>query len=210
MQFLIQGGFKMHHKKSVLSKLIFPLLLIFLSQSFITGCGKPNNAGNSAGGSTPNVQNSSQSTKAGNSSTVGAVTYENYLKIKPGMTYDNVKSILGAGIVKNPKSNPDTYTWGKSGKTITVQINQGKVVSKAQTMLGKTTSTLTADQFNKIKKDMTFDQTISILGPDYQESSYKRSGSTDRRVVMWMKPDTTNVTVVFQDDKVNSMYNFLK
>jgi Beta-lactamase inhibitor (BLIP). len=172
------------------------ILLLFI----LPGCGKANNP-----------SSSSQNTKTNKSSTVGAVTYENYLKIQLGMTYKDVEGILGAGSETNAKSNVVSYSWGEnSGKTINVQISQDKVVSKTQTMLGKTTSTLTADQFNKIKKGLTLDQVVSILGQNYQESSYKKSGTTDRRVLVWMKPDTTNITVVFQDDKVVNMYNFLK
>jgi len=95
-------------------------------------------------------------------------------------------------------------------KTINIQINKGKVVAKTQSIPGKTASTLTVDQFNKLTKGMTFDQAVSILGPDYQESSLKRSANGVRRVVMWMRPDTTNITVALQDDKVTDVFNFLK
>ena len=194
----------MFSKKSFFYKLILPSLM-FLFILIIGGCGnKPNNTGNSSAESISPAPSSSTPAEA--------VTYENYLKIKLDSTYDDVKSILGEG-KKKADNNPDvvSYNWGGSdGQTINVQINKGKVEAKTQAMLGKTTSTLTVDQFNKVTKDMTFDQVVSILGPDYQESSYKKSANAIRRVIIWMRPDFANVTVVLQDDKVINTYNFLK
>ena len=204
----------MFSKKSVSSKLILSLFLL----SSIAGCAsKPSNP--EISGSTPPAPNTSQNAKPGSPTTVGAgteakvkgVTYENYLMIKLDSTYDDVKSILGEGR-KTATNSPDvfSYNWGESGKTINIQINKGKVEAKTQTMLGKTTSSLTVDQFNQVTKGMTFDQVVSILGPDYQESSSKKSANAVRRVVTWMRPDSTNVTVGLEDNKVFDKYNFLK
>lgn len=204
---IIQEVFEVYREKSVLSKLILPVLMILMLLS-LTGCGsKPNDAGSTSAGSAPT---NSQNTKTGNSSAAGAITYENYLKIQLDSTYDDVKKILEEG--KKTDISPDvvSYNWGGSGKTINIQISKGKVDSKTQTMLGKTTTTLTVDQFNKVTKGMTFDQVVTILGPDYQESSYKKTANTVRRVVTWMRPDSANVTIVLEDNKVLSQYNFLK
>jgi len=204
----------MFHKKSVFAKLILPILMMLLLSN-LSGCGnKPNNNENpSSGGFVPPTPTGSQNTaKPATPSPGEAITYDNYLQVKLDSTYNDVKSILGSGR-KVTDTNPDifSYIWKVSdGKTVNIQFNKEKVVSKTQAMLGKTTSTLTVDQFNKLTKGMTFDQVVSILGPDYQESSLKKSGNGVRRVVMWMKPDTTNVTVALQDDKVIDLYNFLK
>lgn len=204
----------MYDKKSVLSKLILPILMFLLLLS-LSGCGnKPNNNGNpSSGGSASPAPTSPQNTaKPATPSPGVAVTYDNYLKIKLDSTYDDVKSILGDGR-KVTDTNPDifSYIWGGSGgKNVNIQFSKDKVISKTQAMLGKTTSTLTEDQFKQLTKGMTFEQVVSILGPDYQESSLKKAGNGVRRVVMWMKPDSTNITVALQDDKVTDLYNFLK
>ena len=201
----------MFSKKLVSSKLILSLFLLLS----IAGCAsKPSNPEISSGGSTPPAPSTSQNAKpvgTGTEAKAGEVTYENYLKIKLDSTYDDVKSILGEGR-KTATNSPDvfSYNWGESGKTINIQINKGKVEAKTQTMLGKTTSSLTEDQFNKVTKGMSFDQVVSILGPDYQESSYKKSANAVRRVVTWMRPDSTNVTIGLEDNKVFDKYNFLK
>lgn len=189
----------MMSQKSVLSKLILPVLMILFILS-LAGCGSKSS--NTDAAPKPGISTPAKPE---------AVTYDNYLKIKLDSTYADVTSILGEG-KKKPDDSPDvaTYNWGGSGKTINIQTNKGKVEAKTQTMLGKTTPTITIDQFNKITKGMTFDQVASILGPDYQESSLKKSASAIKRVVLWMKPDSTNITVILQDDKVIGMYNFLK
>lgn len=76
------------------------------------------------------------------------VTKDNFDKIKEGMTLEEVEKILGKGtkeegdgtgtaaqfgvhIAQAPKvGGGETYNWERGGKTITVGINQGKVVFK--------------------------------------------------------------------------------
>ncbi|EGW40640.1 DUF3862 domain-containing protein [Desulfosporosinus sp. OT] len=209
----------MFSKKSVQSKLILPILMILLLS--VAGCGstpnKPNNSENSSGDSTSQVPTSpapnSQDVKP-NSSTpanAGVVTYENYLKIKLDTTYEDVKSILGEGKKKAINSDVIDYTWAEQTKTILVQTNKGKVVTKIQSNLGKTTSKLTLDQFNQITTGMTFDQVVSILGPDYQEVSYKKKpANVILRNVVWMLPDSTSIKVYLQDGKVINKNTTLK
>ena len=79
---------------------------------------------------------------------------------------------------------------------------KGKVISKSQAKLGKTTTNLTEDQFNKITTGMSFDQVTSILGPDYQEINSKKSGNVITKLVAWIMPDSENIRVNLQDDKV--------
>lgn len=182
------------------SKSIFPILLILLL--LIAGCG--NNS------SKPD--NSSEKAKTDNTvvTKAGVVTYENYQKINFDSTYDDVKSILGAGTKKELNSDVDSYKWDDQGKTITIQTTNGKVSFKSQTNIGKTTANLTEDQFNKITKDMTFDQVVAILGPDYQEQNSKKSGKVITRFVAWVMPDSKSIKVKFQDDKVVNTNNYLK
>ncbi|ODA38746.1 DUF3862 domain-containing protein [Desulfosporosinus sp. BG] len=208
----------MFSKKSVWSKLIFPILMILLLS--VAGCGstpsKPNNSEKSSGDSTSQVPTSpapnSQDVKPNSSTPAnGVVTYENYLKIKLDTTYENVKSILGEGKKKAINSDVIDYTWNEQTKTILVQTNKGKVVTKIQSNLGKTTSKLTLDQFNQITTGMTFDQAVSILGPDYQEVSYKKNhANVILRNVVWMLPDSTSIKVYLQDGKVINKNTTLK
>jgi len=204
----------MFKEKSVLSKLILPILMILLLS--IAGCGsKSNDAGSSLKGSTtPTPKSTSQNAKSGNSTTTeakaGLITYENYLKINLDTTYDDVKSILGEGKKKEMKTDVVDYTWAEKGKTILVQTNKGRVVTKIQSDLGKTTPKLTLDQFNQIATGMTIDQLVSILGPDYQEVSYKKSANVILRNVVWMLPDSTLIKVYLRDGKAINKNNTLK
>lgn len=196
----------MINKKSVISKLILPTLMILCLLS-LTGCGNK-----SSGGSTTPAPNNSQSAKPSDSAVTKAavVTYENYLKIKLDTTYDDVKSILGEGTKKAVKADVVSYQWSEQDKNIVIQTNKGKVESKSQSDLGKTTSTLTAKQFKQVTVGMTFDNVVSILGPDYREVSTERSADAIIRSVVWMMPNSKFVKVKFQDEKVTNTYNFLK
>lgn len=206
-------------KKSVSSKLILPLLIILLIS--ITGCGngstqnKPDNTANPTGGSTASAPsttapaNSKDSKPSTSASTNSVVTYENYLKIKLDTTYDDVKGILGEG--KKNATNADVvrYTWEDQEKNIVIETNKGKVESKAQHNLGKTTPKITAKQFHQLKEGMTIDQVVSILGPDYREVKNEKSASAIVRSLIWMQPDSKFVKVKLQDDKVTDIYDFL-
>ncbi|MHB8077523.1 hypothetical protein [Desulfosporosinus fructosivorans] len=184
--------------KPVLSKLLLPLLMILILS--ITGCGSNKAPENSKDGTTP----APQTTKP------GVVTYENYLKITLDMTYDDVKGILGEGKKKEVKTDVIKYTWEEQDKNIVIQTNKSKVESKTQNGLGKTTPTLTVEQFDKITTGMTIDQAVSVLGPDYREETLKYSDNLIRRDVVWMLPDSTYIKVNLLDGKVISKNNKLK
>lgn len=189
-------------KKSVLSKLILPILMVLFLFS-ISGCGnKPSSPASTP--TPPPSQNAKPVVKP------GVVTYENYLNIKFDTTYDDVKSILGEGIKDELSAEIVDYRWNDQGKTITIRTLLGKVVSKSESKLGKTTTNLTEEQFKKITTGMTFDQVTSILGPDYQEVNSKKSDNAIERLVAWVMPDSKNIKIKFQDDKVTKTYNDLK
>lgn len=208
-------------KKSVFSLLV-PILIILLLT--IAGCGSSTNqnktkdtnnppSGSNSTSQSPTAPAKSQDSKSSNPtpSTTSIVTYENYLKIKLDTTYDEVKSILGEGKKKELNSDVIDYTWNDQNKSILVQTNKGKVVTKIQSNLGKTTSKATLAQFNQISNGMTFDQVVSVLGTDYQEVSYKeKPGNIILRNVVWMLPDSTYVKVYLQNGKVINKYSNLK
>lgn len=205
----------MFSEKSVLSKLILPILMILFLLG-LAGCGnKAGSNGSASVGSTSPAPANSQNAKLGSSTATaattatkaGVVTYENYLKIKLDTTYDDVKSILGEGQKNTINADIVSYRWNDQGKTITIRTNKGKVETKTQNKLGKTTSKLTVDQFNQVTKGMTIDQVVSILGPDYREASYNKSATSIIRSVVWMMPDSTYIKVTLKDDKVTNKYS---
>lgn len=205
-------------KKSISTKFLLPILMLIFLFS-ISGCA--NKSGSPANTSTPpSAQNGTSATTPGATSGAasnikpvpkpGAVTYENYLNIKFDTTYDDIKNILGDGVKDELSTDVIDYKWNDQGKTITIRTLKGKVESKSQSKLGKTTSNLTEDQFKKITSGMTFDQVTSILGTDYQEVSTSKSDKGVDRLVAWMMPDSKSIKVKFQDDKVIKAYNYLK
>ena len=181
-------------KKLASSKFILPILMVLFLLN-ISGCGnKP---------SIPE-QNTKPIVKA------GVVTYENYLNIKFDTTYDDVKSILGEGTKNKKDDGILSYKWDDQGKTITIETLKDKIIFKSQTKLGKTTANLTEEQFKKITAGMTFDEVVAIFGPDYQEVNSRKSDNVITRLVAWVMPDSKNIKIRLQDDKVTKTYNYLK
>lgn len=197
------------NKKRILMFTLPILLVVALLGYAGYKSGIVGNAGNTSKSNSSKTQNADSNNAAAAKSTV--VTYDNYLKIKIGMTYDDVKGILGEGQKKELKSGVIDYTWKSQKDSIFVQTNQGKVVTKIQKGLGKTTSKqLTVDQLNQIKSGMTFDQVVAIMGPDYQEISYRKSDNSIMRNVEWLLPDSTNIKIYMQDEKVIHKSDTLK
>jgi hypothetical protein len=62
------------------------------------------------------------------------VTQENFDKIQPGMSHDEVRAILGDPTESSGVSigaiSGDTWVWKKDGTTIAVQFVGGKVLAK--------------------------------------------------------------------------------
>ena len=68
------------------------------------------------------------------SSTGSSVTLENFNKVEMGMTYEQVKDILGEGIIQNESPQQTLYQWegAQFGQRIIITFRNGVVANKAQ------------------------------------------------------------------------------
>lgn len=97
------------------------------------------------------------------------VTYENFLNIKMGQSYDEVIALLGEGKESSSSEISDIkttiYRWnGKGISNISVTIQNGIVTAKTQAGLSSNETDITMDNYNKIENGMTYEQVKSILG----------------------------------------------
>ena len=126
------------------------------------------------------------------------VNLENFNKIKPGMTYDQVRDILGEGIPQSTGQQQSVYDWlGEGNKRITVVFSHGSAATILQQGLEQTAgivdpSKVTFENFNKIKPGMTYEEVKVILGEGLPQSI----GSL-QSVYDWPGEGNKRITVVF-------------
>lgn len=97
------------------------------------------------------------------------VTYENFLNIKMGQSYDEVVALLGEGKESSSSEisyiKTTIYRWNGNGiSNISVTIQNEIVTAKAQAGLNFNKIDITMDNYNKIENGMTYEQVKSILG----------------------------------------------
>jgi hypothetical protein len=153
--------------------MIVAVILIAIAAA---GKGASNGSSNSSGDSASQSQDSANSSAASDSSASDSSTKidaDKFAKIESGMTYDQVKEIIGSDGTEQSTSavgNTTTtiYEWDSDSFGVaTVTFQNDKVVNKAQAGVGnKSTGTATMDKYNQVQTGMSYDQVKEIMGGD--------------------------------------------
>lgn len=152
----------------------------------------------------------------------GVLTEEKFNKIKNGMTYDEVKSIIGSeGTVssesgeKGSEYHTAIYEWETDGlfSAANFTFQGGKLINKSQ--MGVTESsdvTITLDEFNKINNGMTYEEVVKIIGGDGNLLSESGEKGTEYYTVMYEYSGEgdlgANANFTFQNDKLQNKSQF--
>lgn len=129
---------------------------------------------------------------------------KNFNKIKMGITYNQVKVILGDGKIETPSVDDRivAYSWSnKNGSIIIVGIQADKVVLKTQVVVKFINAKVTLKKYNKINNGMTYNKVKGILGEGQLESQSKIDGSKTEEYE-WVNSDYTNIEITFLNNKV--------
>lgn len=128
------------------------------------------------------------------------------LRISEGMTYDEIRTILGEPGVRvagNAESG-EIYRWSAGGLSFTARIEDGKLVRKRILEDGKpvrapgNASEKPLDQaiYDAIREGMTYDQVLAILGMDPQPVL---KPGTDVVVYRWSDASGASFTARFEN-----------
>lgn len=198
-----QRNFFMKHK----------IITVVLAIIIIAGIGSALGGGNDKSTTTNQSAKSNSSAKSTNTTSKPKqedkkYSYTKFMQVNMGMTYDQVKGILGNGTEESSSGDGDTktvtYTWENSDTSnISVEIQGGKVINKAQAYLQSMDAKVTMDKYNKISNGMTYDQVKAILGEGQLSSQTDLMGSKDD-IYEWINSDGANMNVTFQDGKVDT------
>lgn len=135
-------------------------------------------------------------------------SYSKFMQIGMGMTYEQVKKILGSGTEEASSGDGDaktiTYTWKNDDTSnIFVELQGGKVVNKSQAMLKNMNAKVTLDKYNKINMEMDYKQVNSIIGDGELASETNLIGDKNE-MYEWINDDGSNMNITFQDGKVDT------
>ena len=148
------------------------------------------------------------STSAGSST---GITAEEFNAIEIGMSYEQVKEIIGEdGTESNSSQVGDVtaviYTWSsdESG-TADVMFQNDKVINKSQTGIATSSVTVTMDQYNQVQTGMTYDQVKEIMGGDGAVASESTIANNHSVGYTWSGSSTVSrCTITFTNDAVSS------
>lgn len=135
------------------------------------------------------------------------IKMSDYMQVKMSMSYNQVKLILGDGVknslVDKYGIKTELYSWkNKAGGRISITLQGGKVVSKAETVLEETDAKVTLQDFNKIAANMTYNKVKDIVGEGQliYESEYIANDKNDEYT--WINKEGSYMTIVFIENKV--------
>ena len=85
-----------------------------------------------------------------------AATYDNFLKVEVGESYDDTVKELGEPNKLVTEGDTNTYFWTlENGGSISAIVEDGKIVSMSQGLLTGESTSITIDQYNKLQDGMT-------------------------------------------------------
>lgn len=140
------------------------------------------------------------------------VTYENFLNIKMGQSYEEITALLGDGEESSSSEindiNTTIYRWnGKGISNISVTVQNGIVTAKAQAGLNNNEIDITMDSYNKIENGMTYDQVKSILG-EGEVSSQTELKNQKSITYSYINKDGSYANFTFREDKMSTKVQF--
>ncbi|MFX0548507.1 DUF3862 domain-containing protein [Hathewaya histolytica] len=140
------------------------------------------------------------------------VNYENFLKVKMGMKYEDVVKIIGEG--KQSSSSEvsgvkiSLYSWHGDGiSNMNITIKDGVVSGKAQMGLQKNKADVNIDKFNKVKEGMTYEEVKEVLG-EGQLTSQSKIMNIETMIYSWINKDGSNMNCTFSGNKMKMKAQF--
>lgn len=150
------------------------------------------------------------------SSDSGALTMDNYDKIKNGMSYDEVVKIIGSSGTETRSSTIGkielkSYKWeGDKNQRVYVNFRDDKVNSKSQSGLSSSSTSkdggadISMDKYNQIETGMSYEEIVKIIGSDGEQTRTSKIGNTEISSYRWRGEKYSNIFATFKDNKLTS------
>ena len=140
------------------------------------------------------------------------ITYENFLNVKMGDSYENVVALLGEGTESSSVDVNDIktvmYEWKGSGiSNMNVTVQNGEVTGKAQLGLQTMDAKITMDLYNQVQNGMSYDEVKDILG-EGQIVSQNKIMDMESTMYSYMNKDGSNANFTFSNGKLDLKAQF--
>jgi outer membrane protein assembly factor BamE (lipoprotein component of BamABCDE complex) len=166
------------------------------------------------GGESATATSGSKSTKksSSDSSDDTKINADKFKKIENGMSYEQVKQIIGSdGTEQTTNQVGDItttiYEWKSDGFGVAnVTFQNDQVVNKAQFGVNdQSAAKATMDKYNQVQTGMTYDQVKDIMGGDGElQSDTKISGHTSQLYNWTGESVGSSASITFTDGSVSS------
>lgn len=158
--------------------------------------------------STSNTTSDSTKSKAG-------IDENKFNQIQSGMTYDEVKNIIGEdgqNISESEIAGIKTimYQWEDDSWGIAIVTFQNdQVTNKSQSGISSNSVEVTLSQYDLVQTGMSYDEVKNIFGGDGQLTSETSISGTSSQLYQWNgKSLGSNCVITFSDGKVFSKSQF--
>ena len=125
---------------------------------------------------------------------VGILTEEKFNQISNGMSYDEVKSIIGSEgtvISETGEIGSESHNLCISGKQMDyspqlILLSRGKLINTSEMGVAESSDvTVTLDEFNQVQNGMTYDEVVAIVGGEGNLISESGDKGTEFYTVMY-------------------------
>lgn len=137
--------------------------------------------------------------KASDNSSSQKYTYEEFSKIKTGMTYEETKKILGEGKLDSSDYGILIYKW-KNKDSSEIEVSYGtdkKATTKSETKLDNDKTKVTKAQYDKIDGKQKYEDIKSLLGGEGTITKVTDTGNGEDNTYRWGNDEDGSITISF-------------
>ena len=133
-----------------------------------------------------------------------AATYDNFLKVEVGESYDDTVKELGEPNKLVTEGDTNTYFWTlENGGSISAIVEDRKIVSMSQGLLTGESTSITIDQYNKLQDGMTIEEVQAIAGSGTLTTEEQMDGYV-RSFYSYKNDDNSTAIITYHDGKLYS------
>jgi len=200
--------------KKSLSLVIAMLLFVVLGCSLGKMFNKKDDAPTPVTDKPTTSSSPTDTTTTSNSGGKANLSMDSFNKIRLGMSYDEVKGIIGSdgnetASSKVGNNTSKSYKWqGEKFARVSVRFRNGKLVYRSQSGLttGEGSADINQAKFNKINTGMSYAEVKGVIGSDGEMTSESEIFNTKLASYRWKGKKFSNIRASFKNDKLTNKY----
>lgn len=140
------------------------------------------------------------------------ITYENFLNIKMGQSYEEVVALLGEGKEissgKVSSTKATVYDWKETGiSDMNITMQNNVVIGKSQLGLESMDAQITMDKYNQVQNGISYYELKEILG-EGQILAQDKTNDVESIIYEYINQNESNANFTFSDGKLTGKSQF--